>query len=558
MLGNDRDERLVPTEAERQALALGWGIGWPWPDWPWTTDIRILCVIDGRVTESSDPSEFGLGLVLETLRDASFAYWVRFIVTVVDRDQGFNFTQSGLDINGYDEVWFFGDEPGPVVNDSSVGDDVIKVASNHPMQSDELQVIAKWMNDGGGVFAAGDHAMLGASMCGEIPRVRSMRRWTRADGVPPFSEPARHETLARRSTGSEATWEEDAVPQPIYPVPRSDWGKPLFFRHWPHPLLCGKEGVIDHFPDHMHEGSLYEDDEVHLTDPLLPGSTEAEYPPYRPVVLAAAIPGSSLGGGESFELRPAPEIIAHGMTTNIDATPRRFAMVGVYDGDPVNVGRVVVESTWHHWFSLNLVPLRNGAPATYRQMQSYYRNVGLWLASPAKRASMLFWATWGVLVGSQPGLFGTSLGVWGMGSRVVDVLGRAAPQCFWSDLVSIFLPTQVLTAESRRESPPWDSVLRPPAEMVTEAVVGGIALGMYELAQHHIIERAHGRAPRIEPDDVWERGINGLRKGTEELQATLAIASEGFRRFAKQPLDDRIAAFSRMPADPRSDWESAK
>ena len=246
------------------------------------------------------------------------------------------------------------------------------------------------------------------------------------------------------------------------------------------------------------------------------------------------------------------------MTTNIDATPRRFAMVGVYDGDPVNVGRVVVESTWHHWFSLNLVPLRNGAPATYRQMQSYYRNVGLWLASPAKRASMLFWATWGVLVGSQPGLFGTSLGVWGMGSRVVDVLGRAAPQCFWSDLVSIFLPTQVLTAESRRESPPWDSVLRPPAEMVTEAVVGGIALGMYELAQHHIIERAHGRAPRIEPDDVWERGINGLRKGTEELQATLAIASEGFRRFAKQPLDDGIAAFSRMPADPRSDWESAK
>jgi hypothetical protein len=53
----------------------------------WPTVLRILFVIDGRIDTSTCPECFGLGYVLQTLRDDSFAWWVRFKVQVVRRDQ---------------------------------------------------------------------------------------------------------------------------------------------------------------------------------------------------------------------------------------------------------------------------------------------------------------------------------------------------------------------------------------------------------------------------------------------------------------------------------------
>src|SRR5262249_13901029 len=150
--------------------------------------IRILFVIDGRIEESTDPTTFGLGYVLETLRDESFAWWVKFEVTVKKRDTGFRFTETGFDIGNFDQVWFFGDWPGLRANNSSFGDNVIEEAQYSPLDDVELRIVAEWMDRRGGVFATGDHAMLGASMCHRIPRVRTMRRWTRAQQVPSFGE----------------------------------------------------------------------------------------------------------------------------------------------------------------------------------------------------------------------------------------------------------------------------------------------------------------------------------------------------------------------------------
>ena len=44
-----------------------------------------------------------------------------------------------------------------------------------------LDAVTKFMQLGGGVFATGDHADLGAGMCMDIPRVRSMRFWRAAN-----------------------------------------------------------------------------------------------------------------------------------------------------------------------------------------------------------------------------------------------------------------------------------------------------------------------------------------------------------------------------------------
>src|SRR5690348_13394336 len=56
--------------------------------WAWRPTLRILFVLDGRISTSDNPMAFGLGLVLDTLSDDSFAWWVRYQVDVVRRDDG--------------------------------------------------------------------------------------------------------------------------------------------------------------------------------------------------------------------------------------------------------------------------------------------------------------------------------------------------------------------------------------------------------------------------------------------------------------------------------------
>ena len=136
-----------------------------------------------------------------------------------------------------DQIWFFGDFPSNEPNDP---DD----ARYSPFSAAELKVLAEWMDRGGGEFATGDHSNLGASMCSRIPRVRSMRKWTEAQGVPPQHGPERHETRqgALGTTTSDAS-EEDAVPQTIEPVYRSTASIALV-NFAPHPFLCARDAGV--------------------------------------------------------------------------------------------------------------------------------------------------------------------------------------------------------------------------------------------------------------------------------------------------------------------------
>ena len=508
--------------------AESWGIGWV--PWLWRVRIRILFVIDGRIMTGHGADDFGLGQVLDTLRDRWFAWWVRFSVRVVDRDppESFRFTGEGFNLDEFDQVWFFGDWPAFDANSPDVSDDIIRSEEYSPLDDAELQIIAGWMERGGGVFATGDHSLLGASMCSRIPRVRNMRRWTRAQGVPSFADGDRNETLVHDLQTGIIEREGDRWGQQISPVYRSTG--PTFYQRSPHPLLCGRTGVIDRFPDHMHEGSVIEDDHVPLRQPLnIPGYDGEEFP-----VIPAVFEGASALVAEPFGVRPRPHVIAHGHTTTRDSDSRRFAVVGVYDGDPVHVGRVVVDSTWHHWLSMNLVGFQAELPTVYAGMQDYYRNVALWLSTPKQRASMLFAATWGVLVGKHPGAFDRAMGIWDLGERVIDVIGRTAPQCTVTELVATFFrprtspgpnsPVNHASVPNRRPER-----LRPAVSMVNQAIVGGIAFQLLETAQHHLRERALGRSTEVDVPGILRRGPGGVRSGVRELVTTL---SESAARFA--------------------------
>jgi hypothetical protein len=555
------------VDRTRDDLRSTWGITPGY--WLWPTPIKILFVIDGRINLTSEPLTFGLGYVLDTLL-APFSWWVRFEVHVAKRDGSlsaeelgsyssklkytdFKFTNDSFNLNSYDQVWFFGNNPddisGPVTDNDIPG--------GSPLDLAELKLVADWMDRGGGVFAAGDHSILGASMCSRIPRVRTMRKWRQDQGVPTKFGSTQHQTL-QPTTESEEQQEYDLVLQPLELVYR----RPLV----PHPLLCSTQGVIDRFPDHMHEGEVIADDHVQLDRPLdIPDYDRPEYPFVIPEVLASG--AQDVG---ALQQRPRPHVIAYGRTTNsyfpeptvhLDLIPgleppglsgsfvfsKRFGLVGVYDGDSVGLGRVVVDSTWHHWFSYNLfglvrearppdtVPMlipdvtntQGAAKAAYEKMQAYYRNVAMWLATPAQRASMLISGTWGVLTGSAPMAFSTETGPWEVGERVLTTLGQTVSQCMLGAFVAPFLDQKVLAVSSARNElpqsePSWSSL---PEDLVNRALVGGIGSTLLNLALDDREKRARGQRPRLNREAIRQRAVDGVSRGHALLRKSVEDAA---------------------------------
>jgi hypothetical protein len=520
----------------------------------WPTVLRILFVVDGRIDTTTCPETFGLGYVLKTLRDDAFAWWVRFKVQVVRRDHGentlpkcpppdsdpndtapganpsfaisdFKFTEPNFDLDDWDQVWFFGDYP---ANEQGAIDE----ARFHPLDDPELKLLAEWMDRGGGVFATGDHWNLGASMCSRIPRVRTMRRWTPEQGVPTMDGDSRNETL-QPTHGYEDLWEGDVTPQPVEVtyVPRmgSVLARPLF----PHALMSTPTGVINRFPDHMHEGDVIDDAEVELDRPLdIPGYARPEYPAVRPPTHPTVA-----SGGPIPPQRPRPHVVAFGRTTNPAAPERlglasvalgsgsalatkRFGLVGAYDGDPVGIGRVVVDSTWHHWFSYNLHGFASADPPTiFELMQSYYRNVGIWLATPQQRRSMLVAATWGPVV-SDPMAFppARTRSLWAVGKRALEVMERTLSPSMVFDFVASCLDgdgEQVFNVPPS-VGPADPSAAAVPPELAARAIVGGIASSLIEPAADYL--QAEGRPRRLLDAGAIARHVaEGVREGQREL-----------------------------------------
>ena len=271
-----------------------------------------------------------------------------------------------FDLDDWDQLWLFGDLPNYEDGaDGAMTDDDIRTFG---LTDEELKIIAKWMDRGGGVFATGDHTLLGASLASRRPRVRTMRRWTLAQRVPARDSSRRHETLQPNPDADDI--ERDTLLQRVELVYRQigDW--PFGGAPTPHPLFRSVHGPIDRFPDHMHEGEVMPDDEVPLDQPLdIPGYDRPEYPHVEAVL------GNAFSDAALPFARPRPHVVAFGRTTNtqfpgdvfsrtlllsgradppIFAPTKRFGLVGVYDGDSVGIGRVVVDSTWHHWLSVNL------------------------------------------------------------------------------------------------------------------------------------------------------------------------------------------------------------
>ncbi len=336
---------------------------------------RVLLVADGLTFNPA--SGFGLSEARDIIATAvTTNHDIEVVTANWNADpsadiEGFRFSGSHT-VNGdtrtihdYEEIWVFG---------------IAGATAATAMGGADLTELETFMDNGGGVFATGDHNDLGAFLSGNVKRIRSMRLWFNADNAPDGTNASsRMDTnVPNAAAGADFDLQSDSVPQRIYPKWYNDGGMTLA-----HELLHRHdiEGTVTHLPDHPHEGRVVEPDTL---DPI------------------------------EFPNEIAPEIVAWGVsggpgTSSKDpVVPELFGVIGAYDGHQADVGRIVVESTWHHYVNINLNGtgagglgggvatngLYQGGVATpeYEQIQQYFQNIAGWLEPNRIRiCSIIIW-----------------------------------------------------------------------------------------------------------------------------------------------------------------------
>ncbi len=508
--------------------------------------INILMVTDRngcfrQVTHTAD-QERSLHALIESL--AGLSGWVNlsikkahrepfstgmynaFAMTADEGFQRFQFRYSGAaerSLENFDELWLFG-----IQANTLVGSDPTMLSR------DEVNAVDQFMSARRGVLAMGDHETFGTPLCGGIPRVRLMRHWAMGD-TPSALGNARHDTRIKipesfdqaefdRQLGNE--FERDAVPQRIRPVLYGGGGGSatvINFSGYPHPLLCGPRGAITVLPDHMHEGDCYVPDDL----------------------------------GEFHDI--APEVIAYG--TNRAGMPRNrtFGLISTYDGDDAGLGRIVVQSTWHHFVYLNV---RGFVAATdpvgmqhWADIQAYFRNLVLWLAPPEKRRRLLenatWYARWHERLDEELGSVATAnpSNLAYLGRVGMDVLGRLTSRCWMTesliDLINFVSPN----LDARQLLSPWwkgkgkgkgkeskQQELLPLLDvgLIYESVLGGILRSIYQKFP----------SPSVKPEEIkaLDKTLpalvqEGARDGLKAIDSLLQSSASELGKFQKKLQD---------------------
>jgi hypothetical protein len=333
----------------------------------------------------------------------------------------------------------------------------------------ELVAISSFMDQGGGVFAVGDHGSLGSCLSWTVPRAQRMRRWFLTEDPSQTAPPPAAMYLGSGQTSTLVPRISTVQPNPILafedavavaktfppntPVPAGDQISEIPFEnqsddvpapitpkiytefyqrrvgnfwqasieHVPHPLMdLGQLGVLNVMPDHMHEGMIATNGAAEFAVLTLPDGT-LEFP--KDVTGLQPLP-ETIATGKSL----AEEIWLAYFDTTLgfagDPTPGANETYGVsaaYDGQPLGLGRVAVDSTWHHFFDINLIgdqdivaeesvassfandPRSKGFNASaqgqvYLSMfDQYYVNLATWLAKPVVTFSAFPFGLWVIL-----------------------------------------------------------------------------------------------------------------------------------------------------------------
>lgn len=353
------------------------------------TEIKILIYTDTKDISLTpdDPTKrptWSVSILRDVL-EAAASPFVKFSVEVVNRYEDTSQPRkidAGL-LNGFDQLWMFGKyqcDFGTVFTDDFGGPE-------NELREDELKALEEWMTTHG-VLIAGDHSdmpparqdepdvpdadflCLGAALGQEVPRAGELRRWV---GPPTSKAESSFDTLVLLNhkvpakPGDKDDPDSDALPQQYLLELFGPAPSPM-----PHPLLIGKDAAnndtrLDLFPDHIHEGEV-----------IIPSELGDKWPP-------AGVPS---------EAKPRPVVIARGCDKRRCASR---AVLALYDPpEALKAGRILADSTWHHYLNINIRGLRDSSDDTaFRLLQQYYRHAAFFLAPLEKRqevtGAMLDW-----------------------------------------------------------------------------------------------------------------------------------------------------------------------
>ena len=333
------------------------------------TEIKILIYTDGVDTKAVSlrpDAPFSVSILRDVL-EAPTSPFLKFSVEVVNRYENPQQPRKIDDalLARFDQIWIFGvfqiAVPGSFDTDAGGPDNELDI--------NEVAALKKWMVTHG-VLIAGDHSevsplhppppaprppveeylCLGRALGHKIARAGELRQWV---GPPTASDDSSFNTLVQRRSKDDP--DSDVVPQQYLLKPFGPDGMP-------HPLLVGKDVKnndtrLDLFPDHIHEGMV-----------ILPKKPLGDdWPP------EGALP----------EQKPQPVVIARGCDKrNCDSRD----VLAIYDPPEGMAGRIIADSTWHHYLNVNLKGLKNsGDPVPFLLLQQFYRHVAFFLAPHQKR-----------------------------------------------------------------------------------------------------------------------------------------------------------------------------
>lgn len=498
--------------------------------------VTVLMLVDDRISFS--PHDFGLSTVIDyfTLAtphqaDVKFikAHRQEDLYKIGEEDQelyerykpdfeNFRFTQEGFDMDTIDQVWFF----------AFNGYD--NAPEGGKLDDEELRILAEWMDNGGGVFATGDHLDLGEALCARIPRVKSMRKWSLSQDPPSMSDEYRHDTN-RSLNGDpiEFNNQSDDVPQPL----RLKWyivkEGPAKREAVPHAILSGTAGPIDIFPDHPHEGEVIHESDIDLENEVtdIPGYTGDEYPM------------------REDGLRESPEVIAwcsiDGESprtgTKGEVIAKEFPGLGVYDGHRANIGRLVVDSTWHHWFDVNLVgdeglpePFDQGFLASNEGIDylfricNYFDNVALWLGSREVQKANAISAVWeAALLLPITQKFPLDTPILTMGKKMRLLLSELQPEAMVRDWITLPFSSlddaQYQLLQKAASTSIFGGTTR---DLLEVSLLGGITLE-FMAYYYKEVKNVGGKA---DESAIASAYCEGLRKGAAEFQKQMAVELE--------------------------------
>jgi hypothetical protein len=550
--------------------------------------VRVLLVTDGGLDFSQ--RDFGLSTFVSSLQQDG-RHYVEFALTLAHLregipDDGVMLGAPGIarSIKGlrfddpnhfapnmYDEVWLFGIET-DFHRVSMTGVPAYPARRATPatypadrLADQELRQLSAFMDAGGGLFATGDHGLLGRCLGGSVKRARSMRLWASTSGNNAADEVsmdgARRNDTNRtgHDPSSQFNDQSDDVPQSIQPRLYHRRINVLVEARFPHPLLCGPGGVINVLPDHPHEGEC-----------VVPGDLTATYAPDGSAEYPPAPDGST----------PAPEIIAQASVqagnnafNDADNTPTKqatqahsFGVICAYDGHRAGVGRVVTDATWHHFVNINLIG-QIGLPETtvkgqgflwsavgqahLEAIKAYYRNIAVWIARVGDHVCFRRKLLWGLLYQHRimEAVFATPdvtleranvKTLYEIGVFARDVLGRSASRCqserIIIDLVWPRLPDLIPDLD------PWFPFPEPgpdpppvpwldPTPLLTLAL-GGALIALREAFPFPDPELAE--QVDKEGDALIERGAAyGLRLGLESFAESLKAQQEQVEQLTR-------------------------